>query len=111
MKRIVNHDGIDYDQPQVQVAKNVHNSTYGISSDPLMQFSIVFAALIHDADHTGLPNGALVKMKTAAAQLYKGRSVAEQNSVDVAWKMLASENFANLRACIYSNVDELRRFR
>ena len=28
-------------------------STYGISADPLAQFAVVFAALVHDVDHTG----------------------------------------------------------
>ena len=111
MKRIVNPDGVDYGQSELQVAHDIHELTYGISSDPLMQFSIVFAALIHDADHTGLPNAELVKLNTPASQLYRRRSVAEQNSVDVAWKLLSSEDFSKFRGCIYSTVKELRRFR
>ena len=35
--------------------------TRGITSDPLTQFAIVFSALIHDVDHTGVPNSQLVK--------------------------------------------------
>jgi hypothetical protein len=31
-----------------------HDHTYGITSDPLTQFAVVFAALIHDV-HTGVP--------------------------------------------------------
>lgn len=111
MQRIVQPDGVDYDRNPHDVAKDVHDMTYGISSDPLMQFSIAFAALIHDADHTGLPNAELVKMKTAAAVAYRDRSVAEQNSVDVAWALLMKDEFRALRSCIYATVDELKRFR
>jgi hypothetical protein len=31
-----------------QMAAKLHTCTYGITSDPLTQFAIVFAALIHD---------------------------------------------------------------
>lgn len=36
-----------------QVASDMHNYTYGITSDPLTQFAVVFSALIHDCDHWG----------------------------------------------------------
>eukprot|EP00980_Cylindrotheca_fusiformis_P021261 scaffold8180_cov87-Cylindrotheca_fusiformis.AAC.1 len=58
--------------------------SYGITSDPLTQFAVVFSAIIHDVDHPGVPNAQLVKEKTRNAQIYK-KSVAEQNSVDLAW--------------------------
>lgn len=38
---------------QKQIASDLHNYTFGITSDPLTQFAIVFAALIHDVDHWG----------------------------------------------------------
>jgi hypothetical protein len=93
------------------LASTLHDHTYGITSDPLTQFACVFAALIHDVDHTGLPNTQLVKEKTASASAYKGKSVAEQNSVDVAWALLMNDNFSAIRRIIYSNGDELKRFR
>jgi len=36
--------------------KTLHDHTYGITSDPLTQFACVFSALIHDADHSGVPS-------------------------------------------------------
>eukprot|EP00980_Cylindrotheca_fusiformis_P009290 scaffold2038_cov119-Cylindrotheca_fusiformis.AAC.1 len=84
--------------------------SYGITSDPLTQFTVVFSALIHDVDHPGVPNTQLVKEKSRWAQVYK-KSVAEQKSVDIAWDMLMSDEYAALRACIYETEDELRRFR
>ena len=59
----------------------LHDHTYGITSDPLTQFSCVLCALIHEVDHTGLPNSVLVKEETPIAKAYNNRSVAEQNSI------------------------------
>eukprot|EP00980_Cylindrotheca_fusiformis_P011573 scaffold2738_cov119-Cylindrotheca_fusiformis.AAC.9 len=84
--------------------------SYGITSDPLTQFSVVFSAIIHDMDHPGVPNAQLVKEKTRNAQIYK-KSVAEQNSVELAWGMLMGNEYKALRACIYHTEDDLRRFR
>jgi len=86
-------------------------TTYGIASDPLTSFACVFAALIHDVDHTGVPNSQLVKENPALAKAYHGRSVAEQNSIDIGWKLLMSNDFVDLRGAIYSNDEEMKRFR
>ena len=51
MKRILNPEGVQFDKGNVE--EQIHSITYGMSSDPLMQFAIVFACLIHDVDHTG----------------------------------------------------------
>ena len=60
------------------VAKaDVHGDSYGITADPLTQFACIFSAVIHDADHTGLPNAQLIKENTALARYYQGKSVAE----------------------------------
>jgi 3'5'-cyclic nucleotide phosphodiesterase/Adenylate and Guanylate cyclase catalytic domain len=88
-----------------------HEDTYGIASDPLTCFACVFAALIHDVDHCGIPNVELVKENAPLAKLYKSQSVAEQNSIDVAWKLLLEDRFSNFREAIFTNNDERRRFR
>jgi 3'5'-cyclic nucleotide phosphodiesterase len=119
MKRIVSPEGVVADSPsgctetdrQVAKAPEVHQITYGMSSDPLMQFSVVFSALIHDVDHTGLTNKELVDMRAPLAAAYNGKCVAEQNSIEVAWKILMEQQYSQLRACIYSNDAEWKRFR
>eukprot|EP00980_Cylindrotheca_fusiformis_P020734 scaffold7744_cov90-Cylindrotheca_fusiformis.AAC.5 len=83
---------------------------YGITTDPLTQFAVVFSAVIHDVDHPGVPNAQLVKEKTRNAEIYK-KSVAEQNSVELAWVLLMSDEYSALRACIYQTEADLRRFR
>eukprot|EP00980_Cylindrotheca_fusiformis_P024793 scaffold12472_cov115-Cylindrotheca_fusiformis.AAC.6 len=84
--------------------------SYGITSDPLTQFSVVFSAIVHDMDHPGVPNTQLVKEMTRNAQIFK-KSVAEQNSVELAWGMLMGKEYKALRACIYQTEDDLKRFR
>ena len=89
----------------------LHQYTYGITSDPLAQFAVVFSALVHDVDHPGVSNATLVKEKTSLANLYQGKSVAEQNSVDIAWQLLSEPCYADLRSCIFTNTAEFKRFR
>ena len=91
--------------------KDLHDHTYGITSDPLTQFAVVLSALIHDVDHRGIPNTILIKEEPEMAAKYHNKSVAEQNSVDVAWEILMDDSFKPLRDTICSEVVELRRFR
>ena len=71
---------------------------------------MALSALVHDCDHRGVPNGQLVKEDKKLARLYD-QSVAEQNSVDIAWAELMRDDYKDLRACIYSTDEELKRFR
>jgi hypothetical protein len=111
MKRIINPDGVNYGQSEISIGRCIHDITYGISSDPLMQFAVVFAALIHDVEHTGFTNKELIAMKSSLASIYGGKCVAEQNSVDVAWMILEDAKFKELRTCIFVNDNEKKRFR
>ncbi|CAJ1964564.1 unnamed protein product [Cylindrotheca closterium] len=104
LSRIVAPD-IEGDESQL------HDHTYGITSDPLTHFAVVLSALLHDLDHLGVPNGQLVKEVPELARMYKDKSVAEQNSIDIAWALLMEDRFENLRRSIYSTTAELRRFR
>ena len=94
-----------------EVIKKLHEHTYGITSDPMTQFAAVVAALIHDVDHTGVPNAQLVKEGTRLAELYKNKSVAEQNSIELAWDLLMDNQFKDLRAVIFTNEKEEKHFR
>jgi hypothetical protein len=71
----------------------------------------VFSALIHDLDHTGVPNGTLIKEQATIAAVYNNKSVAEQNSVDIAWELLLQPQYDDLRRTIYVTGEEFRRFR
>lgn len=104
LNRLINSDEYDTEE-------ELHNATFGISSDPLTHFAIVFAALIHDVDHTGLPNAQLVKDHHELADKFENKSVAEQNSVHIGWELLMDPRFERLRKCIYQTNVERKRFR
>jgi len=93
------------------VAAEIHNFTHGITSDPMGVFAIVFSALIHDVDHQGISNAQLIKEEPEMGNHYRNRSVAEQNSLDVAWDILMSEPFKKLRKYIFETKNEMMRFR
>ena len=117
MNRIVVLDDVHGIQADVQnAAEGKHidsfeDSTFGISSDPLVQFAIIFSALIRDVDHSGLTNAQLVNESADVALTYKGRSVAEQNSITVAWTMLVEPQYESLRQVIFPTNFEKKRFR
>jgi 3'5'-cyclic nucleotide phosphodiesterase len=89
----------------------VVNESCAIITDPLTQFAIVFAALIHDVDHPGVSNAQLIQEGHPTVITYAGKSVAEQNSVDVAWNLLMEPEFADLRNCICATERERQQFR
>jgi hypothetical protein len=91
--------------------KSLHDHTYGITSDPMTQFAVVLSALIHDADHPGVPNSQLIKENASIANVYKNKSIAEQNSVDLAWDLLMDEAYGDLRRAIYVTEEDFLRFR
>ncbi|KAL7556385.1 hypothetical protein ACA910_014127 [Epithemia clementina (nom. ined.)] len=93
------------------VGLQLHDYTHGITSDPLTQFAIVFSALIHDVDHNGVSNMQLAKENPRLAKVYRNKSIAEQNSIDLSWEVLMRDDFKALRNCIYTDKNELTRFR
>jgi hypothetical protein len=90
---------------------NLHAATYGIASDPLTQFAVVFSAMIHDVNHPGVPNGQLIKEATDMAAVYDNKSIAEQNSIDIAWDLLMEPSYKELQNCIFADEAEYNRFR
>lgn len=94
-----------------EIAAQIHNFTHGLTSDSLANFALVFAALIHDVDHQGISNGQLVMEEPELSKHYRGKSVAEQNSLDIAWDLLMSNRFKEMRNYIFETTDELLRFR
>ena len=79
--------------------------------DPLTQFTCALSALIHDLDHPGVPNSQLIKEESSIASHYGNQSMAEQNSLDLAFGLLMDHQFDELRDAIYTNETELRAFR
>lgn len=111
LKRIIAPDEVGKTFEQGLSPEELHELTYGIATDPICQFAVVFSALIHDVGHPGVPNFRLSIEQPELAAKYANRSVAEHRSVDVAFDLLMLPRFRNLRACIYHNEAECIRFR
>jgi hypothetical protein len=77
----------------------------------LTHFAVLFATLIHDVDHSGVSNAQRAVEEPELADKYKHKSIAEQNSIDLAWSELSQERYGNLRQCLCATIVELRRFR
>ena len=102
--------------PDGKIPKDVHvgeestSSTSGnshfkdyindIADCPLTQFAVVYAALVHDIDHTGVSNDQLVKEGARIAKIYKNKSVAENHSFNLAMGYLLQPEFEDLVSCI-----------
>jgi class 3 adenylate cyclase len=99
------------EQQREKVARSIYDQTYGISSHPMTQFACVFSALIHDAGHTGVPNAVLALESPEVAVKYKNQSLAEQQSVDIAWDLLMEDDYKKLRECIFATKADIDLFR
>lgn len=62
-------------------------------------------------DHVGVSNAQLVKEGVPIASKYNGRSVAEQNSLDISWELLMRSDYDLLRSYMFPTQADLVRFR
>lgn len=81
----------------------LHDKSFGISSDPLMRFTAISAALCHDAAHLGVTNNELLLLKREMAAMYDGKSVAEQHSLTVSMHVFAEYKYTDLRAALFGD--------
>ncbi|KAL3940925.1 MAG: hypothetical protein SGARI_000792, partial [Bacillariaceae sp.] len=95
---------------EVDGASPTQDYSYGITSNPLTQFTVLLSALIHDVDHPGVPNGQLIKENGPLTAVY-AKSLAELNSLDLAWGLLMDDKYIDLRRAIYSTEEEFLEFR
>eukprot|EP00339_Tiarina_fusa_P001285 CAMPEP_0117066846 /NCGR_PEP_ID=MMETSP0472-20121206/46772_1 /TAXON_ID=693140 ORGANISM="Tiarina fusus, Strain LIS" /NCGR_SAMPLE_ID=MMETSP0472 /ASSEMBLY_ACC=CAM_ASM_000603 /LENGTH=524 /DNA_ID=CAMNT_0004788115 /DNA_START=158 /DNA_END=1734 /DNA_ORIENTATION=- len=102
------HDDAD---PWKSLPFELQESSDVLASNSLAQFALIFSALIHDVDHRGVSNTQLAKENPDVASKYQFKSIAEQNSVDIAWELLEEESFRDLRAAIFSTKEERAHFR
>jgi hypothetical protein len=94
------------------LASQIHDFTHGITSDPTTVLAIVFAALVHDADHRGVSNAQLAMEDVGMAQLYHNQSIAEQHSLDESWSILMDDEYHELRMAMFGGErTEMIRFR
>jgi len=85
--------------------------TYGFRDDPLMQFAILFSALIHDVDHRGIPNRQLALEDEELAIKYNDQSIAENESLFIGFSKLLNKKYGKFRNIIFPERSDYRRFR
>ena len=112
LNRIVTPEDVDYERKNTKkIAADLHDYTFGITSDPLTHFAVVLSALIHDTDHQGVSNPQLSKEQPSLGEKYRQKSIAEQNSVDLSWDLLIQPKYTDLQMCIFATKEEYYRFR
>lgn len=67
--------------------------------------------LLPPADHRGVSNAQLSLEQKHLGEKYRNKSVAEQNSLDLAWDLMMQDRFLDLRNCLFTTQAELKRFR
>lgn len=90
--------------------------TYGLRHDPIALFALLFAALIHDVEHQGLPNRQLSSEDDRLAVLYNDQSIAENWSLYVGFSEFLQDPYRNFRHAVFPTgegvpLDDYRRFR
>ena len=94
--------------------EHVSSDVLRFEEDPLMHLALLFAALIHDVEHQGVPNQQLILENDPLALLYNDQSIAEQRSLAIGFTELRKESYDELREVMFpftcSN-DGYRRFR
>ena len=82
LKRIVLSDEMDHLAEHQISALDLHDYSFGIATDPLTQFALIFCALIHDVDHPGVTNGVLIQESTPIAKFYKNKRYDQNGQCD-----------------------------
>jgi 3'5'-cyclic nucleotide phosphodiesterase len=91
--------------------------TFGLRYDAMAQLALIFGALVHDVEHTGVPNRQLVAENDSLAILYNDQSVAEQRSLFIAFEELLKPERRVLLTTLFPfqngklDSPEYRRFR
>jgi hypothetical protein len=78
-------------------------TTFGIADNPMMHLSLIFSALVHDVEHQGVGNKQLIDENDVLAIRYNGKSVAENNSLDVSLELLSKNCYSNLRISMFGD--------
>ena len=110
LMRVVTPD-VDIENIDGDFASHLYDYTHGINSDPITILAIIFSAVIHDLDHRGVSNVQLMKEEPEMGKMYNGKSVAEQNSLDIAWRIFMMDEYTMLRKFLFQTEAEMKRFR
>lgn len=75
--------------------------SFGLRHNPMAMLACLFAALIHDVEHQGIPNRQLASENDRLAVLYNDQSIAENWSIYIAFSELLQDEFQDLRTVLF----------
>lgn len=78
--------------------------TFGLRQDPMPLAALLFAALCHDAGHSGVTNRQLVLENDERALIYNDQSVQEKHSLHLLFRELLRPEYAKLRSALFGDV-------
>ena len=81
-------------------------SSHCIYSDMFTKFAFVFAAMIHDVDHQGVPNARLAKEQDPLIDVHGSISTAEKHSIQVAFKTLSESDYEEFRNVVFDSPED-----
>lgn len=89
--------------PRPKRSKLLRSFRQHVYSDIFSKFAFVFAAIIHDVDHQGVPNTRLVLENDPLVEHHGKSSVAEKHSIEVAFRTLSESDFDVFRSVIFES--------
>lgn len=82
---------------------------FGLRHDPTLLAALLFAALVHDVDHSGVTNAQRVKERDSLALLYNDASIHEMRSLQLSFEEFLK--YKKLYKALFPTEDDYRRFR
>jgi 3'5'-cyclic nucleotide phosphodiesterase/Adenylate and Guanylate cyclase catalytic domain len=98
----------DVDHPGTLVISK-HQISRHVDANALIFF--IISSFFNFDFLAGVPNTQLVKENNIVAQRYKNQSVAEQNSIDIAWNLFMQNEYVNFRSALCPTSNDIKHFR
>lgn len=96
----------------VDLLDHLEESNLLVQEDPMLQFVILLASMVGDADNPGVSNHQLMQESAEMAEHFNHTGLYQQNALDVAWDLLTGDTCQNLLKAVCSNSQsELKRLR
>jgi len=111
-QRVVNLSNIsDRHNPQSLQLPAKIPKTYGLRRDALLQFVLIFSAMIHDVHHRGISNRQLMLEDDPLTILFNDTSILEQQSLTIAFTEFLQPDFQKVRNLLFPTRDLYNTFR
>ena len=86
-------------------------TTFGLRRNTMSQFTLLFAALIHDCHHAGISNRQLSLEDDPISIVYNDASILEQQSLTIAFVEFLQPEFSKIRKALFPSREVYSAFR